>query len=112
TPGTHSIFFEIKDNEGKGYHYGMHGGIGLNTLSDEYFTESGMSATLRQEYIKSLHKVENLEIDIALGSHPNQTDMMEKAKQITNGYNPFYDKSAWKKLIRARIKMYEDLYGK
>lgn len=109
TPGTTSFFFEDKDEEGNVYHCGMHGGIGLNTLDDQYFEQSGLPVSLRDDYLKGLLKIRDMKIDIALGSHPNQTDMLVKVSKISDTFNPFIDDTLWKKLIDDRISKVKKL---
>jgi metallo-beta-lactamase class B len=103
TPGTTSFFFDDNDDKGNVYHCAMHGGIGANTLSDEYFKKSGLHVSLRDDYLKGLQKLRDMEIDIAIGSHPNQTNMIEKVNQITDTFNPFVDNTIWRKFIDERI---------
>lgn len=105
TPGTTSFFFDDKDEEGKVYHCGMHGGIGLNTLDDETIQESGWPISMREDFLNGLLKLRDMKIDIALGSHPNQTNMLAKIDKITDIFNPFYDDTVWIKLINGRIGM-------
>ncbi|WP_315073724.1 metallo-beta-lactamase [uncultured Clostridium sp.] len=105
TPGTTSFFFEVKDQEGKVYSCGMHGGIGLNTLDDETIQSNGWPISMRDDFLNGLLKVRNMKIDIALGSHPNQTNMLDKVTKITDTVNPFYDEAVWGKFIDRRIEM-------
>lgn len=109
TPGTTSFFFEDKDEDGNVYHCAMHGGIGLNTLNDRFFEESGLPVSLRDDYLKGLLKIRDMKVDIALGSHPNQTNMLEKIKEISDEFNPFIDDTVWKKFIDERIAMVKKL---
>ena len=109
TPGTTSFFFDDKDEKGNIYHCAMHGGIGLNTLDDESLEESGWPVSIREDFLNSLLKLREMDIDIALGSHPNQVHMLEKVGQITATFNPFIDKTVWKKLMDERIEMIKKL---
>lgn len=106
TPGTYSFFFDIEE-KGKTYRCGMHGGIGVNTLDDQYFQETGLSLSLRDDFERSLSRLESMHVDIALGSHANHTDMLKKARQINGEHNPFIDQSAFKKLIEMRRADYK-----
>ncbi|MDS0525396.1 MBL fold metallo-hydrolase [Clostridium sp. SHJSY1] len=105
TPGTTSFFFDDKDQKGNVYHCGMHGGIGLNTLDDENIKKSGWPVSIREEFLNSLLKVRNMKIDIVLGSHPSQVNMLEKIEEITDTFNPYLDESLWAKFIDRRIEM-------
>jgi metallo-beta-lactamase class B len=103
TPGTTSFFFEDQDEKGNLYHCGMHGGLGLNTLDDKYFKESGLPVSLRYSYLRNLLKMRDLKIDITISSHPGQTNMLDKVKCISDSYNPFIDDTVWKKLMEEKI---------
>lgn len=103
TPGTTSFFFDATDDDGRSWRCGMHGGVGLNTLTDEFLAQYGLSPSTRDEYLASMMKVRDLPVDITLGSHPAQVGMMEKVDSIRPGHNPFVDPSVWKTLIDGRI---------
>lgn len=103
TPGTYSFFFDVEE-KGITYRCGMHGGIGVNTLDDEYFQETGLPISLRDDFERSLLHLRNEKVDIALGSHANHTDMLGKARRMTEQHNPFIDGSAFGQLIDARME--------
>jgi metallo-beta-lactamase class B len=109
TPGTTSFFFQDRDAQGNIYHCGMHGGVGLNTLNDEYFQTSGLPVSLREDYLNGMLKIRNLQIDITLGSHPGQTNMLDKTGRSGENFSVFVDKSAWQKLIDGRITGVKEL---
>lgn len=109
TPGTTSFFFDEIDSKGNRYRCGLHGGVGTNTLTDEFLTAFGLPVSHRQNYLDSMLKVKELEVDITLGSHPGQVGMIEKADKVSSSYNPFVDKSVWPKLIDERIGMVRKL---
>jgi hypothetical protein len=60
---------------------------------------------MRDDFVRGLLKLRAMEVDIVLGSHPDQTRMLEKVEQISGSFNSFVDDSAWKKLMDARIEM-------
>ena len=65
TPGTTSFFFEA------GPHLcGLHGGVGLNTLSDDFLAETGLPVSARDDYLAAMLRVRQIPVDITLGSHP------------------------------------------
>lgn len=103
TPGTTSFFFDDKDEKGICYRCGLHGGIGLITLVDEMLPQTGWPVSIRKDFLHSLEKLSKMEIDIVLGSHPNQIQMLEKVGQISETFNPFIDKTVWPKLMNERI---------
>ncbi|NRY60259.1 hypothetical protein [Clostridium beijerinckii] len=61
------------------------------------------------EPFNGLLKVRDMKIDIALGSHPNQTNMLARVNEITDMFNPFFDENVWGKFIDVRIEMIKKL---
>jgi len=98
TPGTTSFFFEAG-----GLLCGMHGGVGLNTLSDAALAQAGLSATMRDAYLDSMARLRSIPVDITLGSHPSQVGMLDKLDAIRPGHNPFHDRDVWPRLIDGRV---------
>ncbi len=111
TPGTTSFFFSVTDEAGNRYRCGLHGGVGVNTLSDDYFTTCKVPVSLRRDYLNSMLKVRDFEVDITLGSHPGQIGMLEKVADITPSHNPFLDRTVWPDLIDSRMAMAKELMG-
>ncbi|WP_316858623.1 MBL fold metallo-hydrolase [uncultured Cohaesibacter sp.] len=109
TPGTTSFFFDVVTKDGQTKHCGLHGGVGLNTLGDDFLTEHGFSTATRSDYLASMRKLHNFQIDITLGSHPAQVDMLSKVARIGPDCNPFDDPSVWQGLIEQRIGQIETL---
>jgi metallo-beta-lactamase class B len=109
TPGTTSFFFERTGLDGQRLLCGLHGGLGLNTLSDAFLQEHGIAPTVRDDFLASLRRVRELPVDITLGSHPAQVGMFEKAEQIRPDHNPFVDRAVWARLIDQRIRMVQAL---
>lgn len=98
TPGTTSFFFDAG-----GALCGMHGGVGLNTLSEEFFEESGLPRSARDDYLAAMLNVRQIPVEITLGSHPSQVGMLEKVPDIRPGHNPFHDPALWHRLIDGRV---------
>lgn len=109
TPGTTSFFFDATDESGVTKRCGLHGGIGLNTLGDDFLTEYGMPVTARTDYLDSMRRLRNLHVDITLGSHPAQVDMLSKVPLIAPDFNPFDDPSVWQWLIDQRTRQVQEL---
>ncbi|TMV89278.1 MBL fold metallo-hydrolase [Thioclava sp. BHET1] len=109
TPGTTSFFFDATDDNGVTKRCGIHGGVGLNTLTDDFLTEHGFSASTRSDYLDTMQRLRNLHVDITLGSHPAQVGMMEKVPQITKDFNPFDDPSVWQWLVDQRTGQVKQL---
>lgn len=110
TPGCTSMFFDVTDSDGRVLTCGIHGGVGLNTLNDEYFETKNQPATLRDEFIAGLKELDKLHVDICLPSHTNQVGILDLVPQITDDYNPFIDESIWHELMAERIERAMALY--
>ncbi len=109
TPGTTSFFFNVTEADGTIHRVGLHGGIGWNTLTDEFLADYPVFRPMREAYLESMKKVRDYPVDITLGSHPNQVNMLEKVDQITDDFNPFLDPSVWGDLIDKRVAVVKEL---
>lgn len=109
TPGCTSMMFDVTDKDGKTYTCGIHGGVGLNTLSRQFLVENGLPVSLQQEFGDSLRKLDLLHVDICLPSHTNQVGIISLIPKITENYNPFYDESIWHELMHERLERIENL---
>ncbi|CAM5384671.1 hypothetical protein FALB51S_01942 [Frigidibacter albus] len=89
----------------------MHGGVGLNTMTDEALAASGQPASIRGDFLRSLLALRQIPVEITLGSHPKQVGMMEKVDLIRPGNNPFQDPAIWHQLIDGRIAQVRALMG-
>jgi metallo-beta-lactamase class B len=101
-----SFFFNVTDGN-KNYIAGMHGGVGLNTLSSEFITKNGFSFDSRKKYFESLDKLECEQVDIVLGNHVGQNDTVGKLKRVGEGEaDAFVDPTEWKRfLAKYRAKL-------
>ena len=98
TPGSMSYFFETSEN-GKCYRVGIHGGPGLNTLTDEFLKRSKLSFSLRRDYLNSLRRLKAETVDIFIGAHPDQNDTFGKHSRQTDEENPFIDPLSWNRFL-------------
>lgn len=103
TPGCTSMFFDVTDKDGKVLRCGIHGGVGLN-LTKKNFEEDGLPATLRDEFIDGLKKLDQMEVDICLPSHTNQVGILLLKDQVTEDFNPYLDSSIWHELMQERLE--------
>ncbi len=104
TPGAMSYFLEVEE-DGCIYKAGLHGGPGINTLSDEYITRYHLDGSWREIYFQSLMKLKNRKVDIFLAAHPSQNDTLSKIRRLNedaatnkecgSSVNPFIDSEAW-----------------
>ncbi|MGE4354349.1 MAG: MBL fold metallo-hydrolase, partial [Oscillospiraceae bacterium] len=110
TPGCTSFFFEDTDEEtNRTYRCAIHGGVGLNTLTDQYFEETGEPVTLRQSYRKGMLRALDEVVDIVLPSHPNQTQMFQRNIDFANHKYPQEDSRLWREFISERLTMLDEL---
>lgn len=109
TAGTTSMFIEDRDENGKSYVVGLHGGVGLGSVTDAYFEEYGQPKSLQDDYLASLHKLRGRKVDIAVALHPSHLGMFEKIGEDRLDFTPFHDPSVWEAFIDHRIKLFEDM---
>jgi len=102
TPGTTSFFIEDYDDSGKKYIVGMHGGVGPNTMGDEYFEKYGMDKNLRQRFIDDCEKLKSIHVDIALPSHPAHGDLLNRKSNDPMDYTPLVNPEEWSKFLEIR----------
>ncbi|MFH2114678.1 MAG: MBL fold metallo-hydrolase, partial [Spirochaetota bacterium] len=103
TPGCTSFFFDVKEKGGRILRCGMHGGVGLNTMSSGYFRTSSLPATLRDEFAEGLARFDRMEVDVCMPSHPNQVEILSLVDKITEGFNPYVNPQAWHTFLQTRL---------
>lgn len=103
TPGTMSFFFEAREEDGRRLRCGLHGGIGLNALTEAFMAEHDLPRSWRDDYLAGMAKVRDEPVDVTLGSHPVHVDMLAKVPRIAPGVNPFHDPAIWPAFIDALI---------
>ena len=65
---------------GETYTIAMHGGVGANTMNDDYYSTSQyLTPDLRQRFLNDAEKLKKIHVDIALPSHPNQIEILDRA---------------------------------
>jgi metallo-beta-lactamase class B len=109
TPGTTSFFFNVEGKDGQTHLCGLHGGVGVITVTSEYLRDNNLPADLQRQYLETMLRMRDMPVDITLGSHPAQVGMMDRVPDILPDHNPFVDRSAWKRLIDGRIAMIREI---
>lgn len=107
TPGAMAYFFEIADG-GRTHRVGLHGAPGRNTLTDEYLQGYGLSLDRRAEYLSSLQRLRGEPVDIQIGAHPTQADMLGKAERMTAEENPFINPQSWGRFLDGLEKDFRE----
>lgn len=111
TIGCTSFFWEV-ENPANGEHYvvGMHGGVGANTMNDKYYAQSKyLTPALRDRFLEDAKKVKAIHVDIALPSHPNQIEIVDRAGQYTDENQPYLDETVWAEFVEERVRQVKAL---
>ena len=102
TDGVISLFFDMAEG-GVTRRVGYYGGFGFNTLQKDYLLEIGdTDFSMRRTYLNSLAKVRGEKVDVFLGNHCINNNMLEKRemqKKDPGGPNPFIDPELWGKYL-------------
>jgi metallo-beta-lactamase class B len=105
TPGTLALRFTLPG----GLKAAMHGGVGVNTLSNAYSKKKDLGTTWRDAFIRNVRALYDLEVDIVLGNHPEQTKTFEKMARLGEENNPFIDPEEWNRMLAECEKKYNRL---
>lgn len=112
TPGTMSFFFDVTDGSAV-YRAGLHGGLGLNTLSAEYLDKYNLPYSCRDEFVASMKKLQKEKVDIFLGNHVGNNNTIEKAQRIKDGDKlAFVNPDEWIPFAQSCIENLEDMIAK
>lgn len=102
TPGCIACFFDVREGE-RTVRAGYYGGFGFNTLTKSYLTEVGdTSFSMRQAYLDSLARVKDEHVDLFLGNHCANNQLLERRQrqlEHPDCPNPFIDNGAWKRYL-------------
>ncbi|MEE3487733.1 MAG: MBL fold metallo-hydrolase [Bulleidia sp.] len=112
TPGTSAFFISMPDENGKTVTVGIHGGVGTNSMSDEYLAKWHLDPTLRQQFIDGCEAMKSEHVDITIPSHPAHGDLMSRRGADANDYRPLVDEDEWARFLEIRKKFAEDLNQK
>ena len=105
TIGCTSFFWKEKNPvTGDEYVVAMHGGVGANTMNDKYLTPA-----LRDRFFEDAEKLKKIHVDIALPSHPNQIEIVDRAGQYTHESQPYLDDTVWADFITERVRQVREL---
>jgi metallo-beta-lactamase class B len=102
--GTIACFFDVSDGK-ETKRAGYYGGFGFNTLTKAYLEEIGdTNYQMRQTYLSSLEKVMDKDVDIFLGNHTHNNNMVEKRNyQLSHpDSNPYIVPGEWKACLKKK----------
>lgn len=95
TEGTVSFFFDVEE-KGKKYRAAMFGGAGVNQLRKNYLKERNLSYFQRGQFLESIKRLKEENVDIFIGNHSWQNQTREKyERSLTCEENPFIDDTEW-----------------
>ncbi|MDO4266824.1 MAG: MBL fold metallo-hydrolase [Eubacteriales bacterium] len=111
TIGCTSFFWEVKNPaNGQIYQVAMHGGVGANTMNDDYYkTSKYLTPDLRERFFADADKLKAIHVDIALPSHPNQIEIIDRAGQYTDENQIYLDDTVWAEFIDERVRQVKAL---
>ena len=106
TIGCTSFFWDVRNPaNGATYTVAMHGGVGANTMSDKnYATSRYLTPDLRDRFLADEEKLGRIHVDIAIPSHPNQIEIVDRAGQYTDETQPYLDETVWKDFLKERVR--------
>ncbi len=95
TEGAMSYFFDVTEG-GETFRAGLHGGMGINTLSREYLTKYSLPFSLRDDFRRSMRRLNEEKVDIFLGNHAPHNHTPEKSARVKAGEKyAFVDPEEW-----------------
>lgn len=98
TEGTYAFFIDTFVN-GCAMTAAMHGGVGLNSMTQRFLTEYGLPLSCRDRFREGLHRLSEEHVDIVLGNHPQQNSTKEKLVRLESASAAFVDQTEWAKFL-------------
>ena len=109
TPGAMSYFFDVTDGR-RTYRAGLHGGMGINTLSREFLDRYNLPYSYRDEFVNLMNRLQAENVDIFLGNHAEHNDTVGKAERLRNGdTDAFIDPTEWKPYAKWCVENLEQM---
>jgi len=97
TPGAMSYFFDVTNGKIT-FRAGLHGGMGINTLSREFLEKHNLPFSLRDRFVSSMKRLNEEKVDIFLGNHMQHNDTEGKAQRLKSGDEyAFVNPDEWSK---------------
>jgi metallo-beta-lactamase class B len=112
TPGAMSYFFNVSDGKDT-FIAGLHGGMGINTLCKEFLDKYGLPYSLRDDFVRSMLRLNQEKVDIFLGNHMQHNHTERKAELVRSGNRlAFVDPDEWQAYNLWCIKNLENMIKK
>lgn len=112
TPGAMSYFFDVTDGK-ETYRAGLHGGMGINTLEKGFLEKYKLPFSLREEFCRSMLRLNEEKVDIFLGNHMQHNKTEAKYHMLQAGNKTaFVDPNEWQSYNLWCIKNLENMIEK
>ncbi|MBO4304367.1 MAG: MBL fold metallo-hydrolase [Lentisphaeria bacterium] len=112
TEGTLSFFFDVSDGV-RTLRAGMHGGVGMNSLSGAFLKSHGLPMDLQKQFLAGLDLCRKEKVEVFLGNHVGQNDTLGKGKRVLAGEkDAFIDPKGWLDFLDKSEKRMRDLMAK
>ena len=104
TPGCTSFFVDMPDKKGDRIVWGMHGGVGVNTMNTDFLSKVGLPISLQDTFLKGCEDMKSIHVDICTPSHPSHSDMLSRIPEDRMDYSPFVDPYKWPAFLDERAE--------
>ena len=111
TKGCLACFFNVTNGK-ETKRVGFYGGFGFNTLQKDYLLEIGDTTfKAREDYKNSIQKMKQQKVDIFIGNHTSDVDLINKRDQLLKypKKNPFLNSNAWKSYLEKKEEQLKQL---
>jgi len=105
TEGVLAFFVNIEE-EGKSYIAAMHGGMGLNSMTNKFLDEKGLTYECRDKFLKGLHTLTEEKVDVVMGNHPGQNKTVDKLNAVLEGKS-IVNPEEWKAFLLRNADLSE-----
>ena len=111
TPGTMAYFFDLEEG-GEVRRAGMHGGVGINTMTTGFLREYGLSAECRRQFLDGVERLGDEPVEVMVGNHLanyGALDKLRRREADPAAPNPFVDPGEWKRFLLERAELVRKL---
>ena len=102
TPGCTSFFVEMPDGQGGKLVWGMHGGVGVNTMTTQYLNSVHLPLSLQEDFLRGCEEMKSIHVDVCTSSHPSHSDILSLIPADRMDYAPFVDPAKWPAFLDER----------
>ena len=92
----------MKDEKGQDIVWGMHGGVGVNTMNTDYLKKVHLPLSLQDTFLKGCEVMKSIHVDICTPSHPAHSDIISRIPADRSDYSPFVDPGKWAAFLDER----------